>query len=52
MNEILNDQDVSGGIGKGFALECATVLMGSDQKPRCAVELKETEWNLRDVRGY
>ena len=52
MNKILNDQDVSWGIGKGLALECATVLMGSDQKPRCAVELKETEWNLRDVEWY
>ena len=29
--EVLNDQDVLGGIGKGFTLECATVLMGSDQ---------------------
>ena len=31
MKRILNDHNVSWGIGKGLALECATVLMGSDQ---------------------
>ena len=46
MNEILNDQDVSGGIGKGSRPRVRHSVDGQRQRPRCAVELKETEWNL------